>query len=261
MYLSNLPNVFIQFAKCICPIGKMYLSYLQNVFVQFDKCICPPLVEALLVPLNQQNGSKPQNSPKPRCYNRKRTPIYVQHVQLFLDAPESLDLYPCEWVGRSVGRVSNSKHRSPLAYDLEIMSSCHHVNQRQLLRILAILGHFWELLAILAMFGNPLHLLVSFCNIFWHLFATFVIFLQFLAILPIFGNLWQLSSTFYQHFASFGYLCQLLAIFVNFWPQLKAFFGNFWQSTATFGNCCHVTMPQCHQAFCGNALLGAQGGV
>ena len=82
MYLSNLPNVFIQFAKCICPIGKMYLSYLQNVFVQFDKCICPPLVEALLVPLNQQNGSKPQNSPKPRCYNRKRTPIYVQHVQL-----------------------------------------------------------------------------------------------------------------------------------------------------------------------------------
>ena len=124
MYLSNLPNVFIQFAKCICPIGKMYLSYLQNVFVQFDKCICPPLVEALLVPLNQQNGSKPQNSPKPRCYNRKRTPIYVQHVQLFLDAPESLDLYPCEWVGRSVGRVSNSKHRSPLAYDLEIMSSC-----------------------------------------------------------------------------------------------------------------------------------------
>ena len=75
-------------------------------------------------------------------------------------------------------------------------------------------------------------------------------------------NFWQffaIFGNFHQHFASFGYLCQLLAIFVNFWPQLKAFFDNFWQSTATFGNCYHVTMPLCHQAFSGNALLGAQG--
>ena len=41
MYFSNLPNVFVQFAKCIYPICKMYLSNWQNVFVLFAKCICP----------------------------------------------------------------------------------------------------------------------------------------------------------------------------------------------------------------------------
>ena len=110
MYLSNLPNVFIQFAKCICPIGKMYLSYLQNVFVQFDKCICPPLVEALLVPLNQQNGSKPQNSPKPRCYNRKEPQFMCNMYNFFRCTRISRlrrfsRLYPCESICRQSFKI------------------------------------------------------------------------------------------------------------------------------------------------------------
>ena len=103
-----------------------------------------------------------------------------------------------------------------------ILKSCHHVNQRQLLRILAILGHFWELLAILAMFGNPLHLLVSFCNIFWHRFATFVIFWQsmstFINILHLLAtcvNFWLFSSTFGHNWKHF------LAKYCNFWQLLS----------------------------------------
>ena len=40
MFLSRLPNVFVQIAKCICSNGKMYLFKLQNVFVQITKGIC-----------------------------------------------------------------------------------------------------------------------------------------------------------------------------------------------------------------------------
>ena len=41
MYLSELPNVFVQIAQCICPNRQMYFSKLSNVFVQIIKYICP----------------------------------------------------------------------------------------------------------------------------------------------------------------------------------------------------------------------------
>ena len=40
MYLSQLQNVFVSIAKCICLNGKMYLSQLQNIFVSMAKSIC-----------------------------------------------------------------------------------------------------------------------------------------------------------------------------------------------------------------------------
>ena len=39
MYLSELPNVFFQIAKCICLNCQMYFSKLPNVFFQIAKCI------------------------------------------------------------------------------------------------------------------------------------------------------------------------------------------------------------------------------
>ena len=33
VYLSQLPNVFVQFSKCICPGFKICFSKFQNVFV------------------------------------------------------------------------------------------------------------------------------------------------------------------------------------------------------------------------------------
>ena len=41
MYLSKLPNLFVQIGKCICPNFKIYLSKLLYVFVQIAKFICP----------------------------------------------------------------------------------------------------------------------------------------------------------------------------------------------------------------------------
>ena len=89
-------------------------------------------------------------------------------------------------------------------------------------------------------FGNPGKSFASF-GIFWHLFATFVIFLQFLAILPIFGNLWQLSSTFcifWLLVSTFGYFRQLLATIESIFWQFLAKYCNFWQLLS----CHHATM-------------------
>ena len=49
MYLSELQNIFVQIAKCICPNCKMYLSKLLNVFVQINrlKQLCPLRCRAL----------------------------------------------------------------------------------------------------------------------------------------------------------------------------------------------------------------------
>ena len=41
MLLSELHNVFVWITKCICPNCKMYLSKLQNAFVRIAQCICP----------------------------------------------------------------------------------------------------------------------------------------------------------------------------------------------------------------------------
>ena len=41
MYLSKLPNWFVQITKYICPNCQIYLFKLANVFVQILKCICP----------------------------------------------------------------------------------------------------------------------------------------------------------------------------------------------------------------------------
>ena len=41
MYLSKLPKIFVQIAKCIYPVWQLYLSNLPSVFVQIAKLICP----------------------------------------------------------------------------------------------------------------------------------------------------------------------------------------------------------------------------
>ena len=40
-YLSKLPNVFVQIAKCICSNCQMFLFKLPNLFVQIARYICP----------------------------------------------------------------------------------------------------------------------------------------------------------------------------------------------------------------------------
>ena len=69
MYLSELQNIFVKIAKCICQNCKMNLSKLQNVFVQINKVVSFAVSGSLL------EAQMPLLHPRGLLLQEKKHPI------------------------------------------------------------------------------------------------------------------------------------------------------------------------------------------